>query len=1550
MPFILKFEQIKFKLKEDQKEEFERIKKKYDNKLCTTREDIKKIQDELDNDLSKLTGKKNNIVKWGCKYGAHTMLTLAGVVRTMIKYAATPEEKSKWEKWNEKLYNAYSEAEEKYFEKIGDADFEFKIIPDTVANVATGYYSEEEEEKLGDFLKELDAAVKEELRKAPLPGEEITNDDIRRNTLEIIATYTGAAINGSLDEEITKTDDYMAGNIGGFIPGISYYGEGHDSNNYPYVSDYARFEHVVPLHAPIIKIQRLVRGNAEYQNLGTKATKEDEMKVREQILSEGADCMYAIDKISKNMENEKIKSVFPREVKGAYTDSIGERGQLRKWAPMHLARRKLIVNGWCMSDVMAIGSLVLLTGPSIDGQIENNKKLWDDYNKDLKRYNEVIVLPENQEKLRKYEAELREYKDKAKRGEEAVKPKDPDVPSKPPRPTFDLYSEKELESLRKLREKIDAVVNEAPGTEERRKEILDSLLSEIDALPKEFKNRYRSLPGITENLRRAAAHELTQAEKDILKDPAAFREMEKLYPIKQYTEAEQQKDLAWLDNILEKDKELNDIFKAEPYAYDKIREIQALSVDNPHFLAEAVKKCIGDEEWNKYQAREGRESDDLKAIDILTHPDSRFRVSNNHKLLSDVENEVRARIISVPQKNVSSIGSHEITSILHYLGNALPSISPGYDFIAKQEEVEKELESGTAFDRQNEYVEHLNKVMSDPGNLTPLQQREEIGRCIAGILTPIGREAIYFEGNNKLFNKENPTEEDKKKMDSSYYFPFGKKGGLMSASYAEKMKPVMVLMDKALKRAEDLMIQDGHEVSVINLRPIQKMVKNAINGTTAMKIHLMDPLIHIPEPNMYAPVALEIDRQKNPIKEGSTRDFTFQEVEEKKEVFPLHKAVNAEYELQKIWGEYLTERQKGPVSDEREREYWNRINGQYNEINTVLTGLAEENRKDPDFAQKNMRCLVGMGSIKESFNDVVDGDRGMIARLKYVKGRQEAFNNGWSLSNLGFYSHFEEVARRIDKNIETVERVGGATAEKFTKGLRGLSTYLKDNMLGKPYEKDPLKRAEIYKGIADRVQSLYEEKERLLADKSISSDLERGIKAVYDANDALSLDSEGMIPFDYEARMYQKEAEIEAAEKAREQLDEIKNIADPIVYNELKYLADTHQEPPRQDFMIIDSSFVGKADIYLNSGMGSLAREIEAVKQGRETTLSAKTGMTHEKAVDAVYSMLNAADSLFHVDSKQYKVIKEGLNKIRSGNATPEDREKLTKDVKTWLTDPKYDRINKHSKNDFDNTRFNVMFTLANELDPAWAKENFPDMNIAGLHGEKAANTSFHNVHEFTNFMHRQMADGGFLRSVEAVGSQHWYLRTDSYGQKGLVEEVLRLRQDAAYTETDSLNAELSNLNKLAGTAANMNLDSAFCGNLPTLDEYRKKVDKLVSEMRNFESQQLTDEKSALNEMRNSAINEIKTYLDDSKNMGKSTYNKAVLAFGVLDPKGAHNYIIALHERKNMKDKVKSVNLVTLEKEQGLDLGGRKALRQKKAAAAVAAKKEAKQEQVRGMN
>lgn len=319
----------------------------------------------------------------------------------------------------------------------------------------------------------------------------------------------------------------------------------------------------------------------------------------------------------------------------------------------------------------------------------------------------------------------------------------------------------------------------------------------------------------------------------------------------------------------------------------------------------------------------------------------------------------------------------------------------------------------------------------------------------------------------------------------------------------------------------------------------------------------------------------------------------------------------------------------------------------------------------------------------------------------------------------------------------------------------------------------------------------------------------------------------------------------------------------------------------------------------------------------------------------------------FHVDSKQYKAVKEGLKKLHSGTITDADREKLTRDVKTYLTDPKYDRINKHSKNEFDNTRFNVMFTLANELDPVWAKKAFADMNIAGLHGKKSANTSFHNVYEFTNFMHRQMADGGFLSNAGAIGSQHWYLRPDSYGQKGLVEEVLRVRADASISQLDKLVAERDNLSKLSGDAAGMSGDSGYKSTFRDLEAYRQEIVKLSNEGISKDDSYLINNKDRLTPYRDKAVKEIKNYLNDVNNRSNPLYDKAALAYGVMDPKGAHEYIVELNKRKvsgapelenamgqaafsSTKVKIKPVNLVELEKMQGIDLGGHKSLSKKK--------------------
>lgn len=59
-------------------------------------------------------------------------------------------------------------------------------------------------------------------------------------------------------------------------------------------------------------------------------------------------------------------------------------------------------------------------------------------------------------------------------------------------------------------------------------------------------------------------------------------------------------------------------------------------------------------------------------------------------------------------------------------------------------------------------------------------------------------------------------------------------------------------------------------------------------------------------------------------------------------------------------------------------------------------------------------------------------------------------------------------------------------------------------------------------------------------------------------------------------------------------------------------------------------------------------------------------------------------------------------------------------------------------------------------------------------------------------------------------------------------------------------------------------------------------------------------------------------------------YEKAVLAYGVVDPKGAYDHVRNLYHTEvaaagKSKTKAKPISLSELEKKGGLDLGGRKA-------------------------
>lgn len=172
------------------------------------------------------------------------------------------------------------------------------------------------------------------------------------------------------------------------------------------------------------------------------------------------------------------------------------------------------------------------------------------------------------------------------------------------------------------------------------------------------------------------------------------------------------------------------------------------------------------------------------------------------------------------------------------------------------------------------------------------------------------------------------------------------------------------------------------------------------------------------------------------------------------------------------------------------------------------------------------------------------------------------------------------------------------------------------------------------------------------------------------------------------------------------------------------------------------------------------------------TTLQAKclTGrgenekaVTRNEALKAFNSLLDKHDSTFHINSSQFKEIKSGLKKVTGGKGTSQDMQKLTENVKKWLTDPKYDRINKHGKNSFDNKRFNDMFALANELDPKWAKEQFGKMKLNLHHGD--TKSAFKDTKAVLDHEHRQIVDKGCLVNSETQKTKAWYTGKSAPGK-----------------------------------------------------------------------------------------------------------------------------------------------------------------------------------------
>ena len=257
----------------------------------------------------------------------------------------------------------------------------------------------------------------------------------------------------------------------------------------------------------------------------------------------------------------------------------------------------------------------------------------------------------------------------------------------------------------------------------------------------------------------------------------------------------------------------------------------------------------------------------------------------------------------------------------------------------------------------------------------------------------------------------------------------------------------------------------------------------------------------------------------------------------------------------------------------------------------------------------------------------------------------------------------------------------------------------------------------------------------------------------------------------YNFKTVREEERFEKIEEAMDMLDKLPVEAKidefEDMYQEAKQsLKDAYKHEPKKNE--IGRTQAGwdkiKAQSFTKNDLDNLKKNVKEQMEIASSTLQAKCmsekganekSLSKNDAIKAYATMFEKNSSMLHKDSPQFKQIKDGIKKVTGGKGSEADRQKLLEDVKSWLTDPKYDRIKKHSGSSFDNKRFNEVFALANELDPKWAKEQFSSMKLFAHHGDKSS--QFKNINEFLNFEHKAMIDNKCIENSAAQKNKAWY-------------------------------------------------------------------------------------------------------------------------------------------------------------------------------------------------
>ena len=268
------------------------------------------------------------------------------------------------------------------------------------------------------------------------------------------------------------------------------------------------------------------------------------------------------------------------------------------------------------------------------------------------------------------------------------------------------------------------------------------------------------------------------------------------------------------------------------------------------------------------------------------------------------------------------------------------------------------------------------------------------------------------------------------------------------------------LLKTAVARGKELVKQGGSEITLSMLQIYESLLNMGTEGVSMEQIGATEPLAQLSLANLNRPKP-DIDRTKTPLNPGQTSQFTMEEMEEKKDIFPVHRIFQKSYDLGSVWIEYIKKNEAGIYTAQDEEAFKNDLKNRYQELigiyNSIKQRAEGEQGFNEQFINENMRSVFGQKNAVDSYEDTFGSSRGFAVTFKELSDKVEAIDKGWPVGELGNYAHLVHAAFDIDRDIPKLE--GEELSGVRQKALE-LREYLHEKFIGKAFEADSARRAE----------------------------------------------------------------------------------------------------------------------------------------------------------------------------------------------------------------------------------------------------------------------------------------------------------------------------------------------------------------------------------------------------------------------------------------------------------------------------------------------------------